>query len=94
MRVYYKLDNIEIDSDEYSVKNLADLANIAHYHMMEAVKYKIMWALRSLEKQIDESGGIILIDSKGLQDIVKISAKDFDEELAEKIQNIAAKTKL
>jgi hypothetical protein len=93
MRVYYQLDNIEIDSDDFSSPAI-DLVNKLHHCMIEKAKYQIMWAFRSLEQEINESGGIILIESKGLQDAVKISGKDFDEELAEKIQNIAAKTKL
>jgi len=93
MRVYYKIGDSEINSEEFP-KPLNDLAEMVHYHMMVATKYKIMWALRSLEEEINNSLGVIIIESGNLSQAVKISAKDFDDELAQKIQSIAVKTKL
>jgi len=93
MRIYYIIDGVEIDSDDYRYP-IVDLAHTLHICIMERTKYKIMWALRSLEQEIKNSVGVILIKSNNWQDEVKISAKDFDAELATKIQNIAVKTKL
>lgn len=48
----------------------------------ELSKLKIMWALRFLEKEIDNEGGLIIITKSG-----KIETKDFSSELSEKIKN-------
>lgn len=46
----------------------------------EKVKYKVMWALRSIEKEINDEGGMIVITWD-----FKIELKDFSEPLSEQI---------
>ena len=63
--------------------------------MLEKLRCEIKWALRSLEREIDESGGVILIKMETLHDSPKIQLKDFtDNTLVEKIQEIARTSKL
>lgn len=56
----------------------------AHWQLLyEKNKYKIMWALRHLEAEIEEENGMfILADHDGEP---RLQAKDFSEELSEKI---------
>jgi len=49
----------------------------------EKVKYKIMWALRGIEKEINEEGGMIIITPE-----FRIETKDFSEELTERISGL------
>ena len=75
-----------------AISNQADQIQVL---MLEKLRCEIKWALRTLEKEIDESGGVILIKMETLHDSPKIQLKDFtDEILIEKIQAIAKTTKL
>jgi hypothetical protein len=49
----------------------------------ELLKYKYMWALRSVEKEIDEEGGMIIIKLDGKNEI-----RDFSAELKTKINDL------
>lgn len=93
MRIYYKTEQHEIFSEDFAMplNNMADRILIL---MLEKMKYQIMWALRALEKEIDESEGILIIECESMYDKCRVSAKNFSSELAEKINDIAHKTKL
>ncbi len=49
--------------------------------VQQNLQYKIMWALRSLETEIDEAGGMILLGTDGT-----LTLKEFQPELAERIE--------
>ncbi len=50
---------------------------------MERHKYRTMWQLRSLEKEINESDGMIIVRQNG-----RIETKSFTQELSDKINEI------
>lgn len=97
MRVYYKTTDEEIFSEDYAqqlTQPINDIARRVLILMLEKMKYEIMWALRSLEEEVNNSEGIIIIECKSMNDKCKIYAKGFDDELAAKIREIGLKTKL
>lgn len=49
--------------------------------VQQNLQYRIMWALRSLEQEITEAGGIIILGTDG-----QLTLKEFSPELAEKIE--------
>lgn len=49
--------------------------------VQQNLQYKIMWALRSLEAEIDEAGGIIILSPDG-----QLTLKEFTQELSERIE--------
>ena len=62
---------------------LTSTAKLAHAYAVssfEKMKYEVMWALRALEKEIEEENGVIILTSKG-----QIATKDFSRELTDKI---------
>lgn len=75
MRVYFNYQ-----SKEYSEEELSKLANTVLFTFFERNKYKVMWSLRSLEKEIDYYEGVIIIDDKN-----KITMKGFPEEFSDKM---------
>ena len=79
MKVYLEY-NIPESEDMPSLNPLAEFAMKKH---MEKEKYKVMWQLRSLENEINQEGGLIIITEKG-----KIHTKDFTSELTEKIHQL------
>lgn len=54
--------------------------------MFEKWKYQMMWALRHLEREMEEEGGCIIIQSPGTQ--YRFVIRDFSYELTEKIDAI------
>lgn len=88
MRVYYKTSGVEHFSEEFA-RPLNELADILLWNMLERVKYKIMWSLRSIENEINDSDGIILIECEDWTKPIKITGRDFTDELGEKINALA-----
>ena len=68
------------------IENNLWLQKTAAIEFGEKWKYKIMWELRALEKEIEAEGGCIIITDKG-----KIHTKDFSPELTEKIKSLLQK---
>ena len=54
--------------------------------MFIKIKYQLMWALRSIEKEIKDEGGSITITKK-----MQIETKGFTEELTHQIQYLLSK---
>lgn len=48
---------------------------------LENAKHRLMWALRKLENEIDEEGGMLIINSDG-----KLEMKHFSPSLTERIK--------
>lgn len=88
MKVYYVTNGESYESDQIN-----GLANEIVYLMLERLKYKLMWTLRKLEKEINESDGCIIITLESLESKLKIEAKGFSKELSEKIYQLASKAK-
>ena len=80
MKVY-----IRYNSQVYDNEGINEIAETAYYHILTKWKYKIMWHLRSVENEINDEGGIIIVDLSG-----KIEIKQFTEELTEKIHELLA----
>lgn len=74
MKVFLKYDIPETGNE------LAGLAKFAMEKHMEREKYRVMWQLRSLEQEINESEGMIIITQGG-----RIHTKNFTRELTDKI---------
>ena len=49
--------------------------------VQQNLQYKIMWALRSLETEIAEAGGMIILGNDGT-----LTLKEFEPELSERIE--------
>lgn len=77
MKVYYEFEGIEHDSDFFT-----DFGNKMMETTMEKWKYKTMWALRSIEAEINEEGGMIILTIKGMH------TKQFSRELTDKIAEL------
>lgn len=75
MKIY-----VEYDVPDTGVPALNPLGEFTMKIMMEKNKYKIMWQLRSLENQINEEGGMIIITEKG-----RIHTKNFTPDLTDRI---------
>lgn len=75
MKVYIQYDILET-----SVPEINPVAEFTMKTLMERNKYKVMWQLRSLEKEINDSEGMIIINQNG-----RIEAKNFNAELLDKI---------
>jgi hypothetical protein len=93
MKIYVQPPEIDINPLQERLNQLEDgnelrpiLQNILTLQekYLEVVQQKlqlqIMWALRSIEKEIDEEGGMILLTTEG-----EIELKEFSPELSEKI---------
>lgn len=93
MRVYYRMGETKISSDD-NLEVLNRMTNENHILILELIKYKIMWHLRSLEDEINASNGTITIASENLYDKIKIEGHGFSRELGEKINAIASKVKI
>jgi hypothetical protein len=76
MRVYFQFE----DKEYTSLLDFNKLANKMTVIFFEKTKYKIMWSLITLEKEIDEQEGVIIVDDKD-----HITMKDFTEELADRM---------
>ncbi len=75
MKVYYKLEDTEYDDTALSKLATSSITMVLKYW-----KYRTMWDLRSLEAEIDESGGIIIIEQSG-----RTHLRGFPRELNDKI---------
>ncbi len=49
--------------------------------VQQNLQYRIMWALRSLEAEITEAGGMIILGTDG-----QLTLKEFSQELSDKIE--------
>ena len=49
--------------------------------VQQNLQYKIMWALRSMEAEIDEAGGMIILSPEGT-----LTLKEFTQELSDRIE--------
>lgn len=49
--------------------------------VQQNLQYKIMWALRSMEHEIEEAGGIIILDTEGT-----LTLKEFTQDLSDRIE--------
>jgi hypothetical protein len=49
--------------------------------VQQNLQYKIMWALRSMEAEIDEAGGMIILGTDGT-----LTLKEFTQELSDRIE--------
>ena len=84
----------KLGEDELS-ESINNNSDHIQFLMLQKLRCEIMWALRFLEKEIEESKGIIYIRMNDLKSSPKIQLENFnDEELIIKIQEIAKKTKL
>ncbi len=88
MRIYYQMGENLIGSDELG-EIISRQADNVHMIMLEKLKYQIMWALRSLEDEINNSGGCIIINSENLSSKTTVECKGFENGLIEKINAIA-----
>ncbi len=78
MKVY-----IEYDIPEATEIELKDITHTTYKNLFVKLKYKIMWQLRSLEREIADEGGIIIIKPNG-----SIETKNFTPELTENIRDL------
>lgn len=93
MRIYYKIgDETGFPSDDLG-KIIGETASQMHMIALELLKYKIMWALRFIEEEINNSEGIITIHSERLGDKTRITAEGFSDETMIKIQEVAKASK-
>jgi hypothetical protein len=91
MKIYYQMEDTIIDSDDAELANsIGNHADKIHILMLEKLKYHIMWSLRSLETEINDSGGCIIINSGDLKTEISIQCKGFDSNLIEKINLVTA----
>jgi hypothetical protein len=79
MKVY-----ISYDSQEYADDSIQKLSDKYMYNMLMKWRYKVMWYLRSIEKEIDEEGGIIIVDA----DKSGFHTKGFTVGLTERIKEL------
>ena len=92
MKVFYKVEYLEESVSEDVeldprlrdlVRAHSDLANKYKISIMEAAKWKTMWLLRSLEKEINQESGTIYIS-----DTAPFEFVGFSEELLQKMQGL------
>lgn len=94
MKVYIEPPEIDINPIQERLNDLPEahelrpiLQNVISLQqrylevVQQNLQYKIMWALRSLEAEIEEAGGIIILGSDGT-----LTLKEFQPELAVKIE--------
>jgi hypothetical protein len=63
-------------------KEFKTVSDFGFENMMQKHKYRTLWQLRSIEQEINESNGMIIIHSNG-----RIEIKCFTQELNKKIQD-------
>ncbi len=81
MKVYYKLEDLVSENIEDFNFEIETMDQMALKLFMEKNKFKVMWALRSIEAIINHEGGKITINSDG-----KIDVDRFSDETIEKIR--------
>lgn len=92
MKVYYKIDNIDYNPDELT-PGFKSIEEKYLYLMLEKMKFQIMWELRSLENEINESKGFIIIELDNRRPQFNATAHDFDEDLFYRINRLVSKIK-
>lgn len=65
---------------------LAQTQNELKFKLYIKIKYQLMWALRSIEKEIKDEVGSIIINKK-----MQIETKGFTEELTDQIKYLLSK---
>ena len=93
MKIYYKKDDNEIGDDDFA-STLNEQLNTTHRYILIICRYQIMWALRFIENEINNSDGIIIIDMPKINDLPKVSIKGFSQELGDKVKDILSSVKL
>lgn len=84
MKVYYRTKDFEFKKvGDFDYNEIAERQFVL---MMEKTKYRVMWALRSIEDLINDEGGMIIINEHG-----QIETKEFSEETTEKIAELLLK---
>ncbi|MCE3282584.1 MAG: hypothetical protein K0Q66_1321 [Chitinophagaceae bacterium] len=94
MKVYIEPPEIDVDPIQHRLNELPEdhelkpiLQNVLTLQqkylevVQQTLQYRIMWALRSLEHEINESGGMIMLGADG-----QLTLKEFSEDLAERIE--------
>lgn len=81
MKVYYRLDEKE-KADNSEPEEISNIRDISRQLILAKFKYKTMWDLRSIENEINEAGGIIIITENGIE------TKNFTQELTDKITEL------
>lgn len=77
-----KLNDLPGDHELTSIlQNVISLQDRYMEIIQQNLQYRIMWALRSLEKEIEEAGGTIILGADG-----QLTLKEFTHELANKIE--------
>jgi hypothetical protein len=94
MKVYFSIEGVEYTSDSQLARAVSGLLDRIHIALAQKLRYQIMWSLRSLEKEIEEAGGAIIIDWDNIHNSPHIYCKGMGEELAAKINEIAVNTDL
>ena len=79
---------ISVIPEEYKIA-IAPLVNIVKssneqraFYFQECEKFKLMWNLRSLEKEINEENGMLILNAKG-----DLELKNFSSGLTAKIKD-------
>jgi hypothetical protein len=84
MKVYYEMpDLFSEDTGNEIIDQYNQLNNLCLFHIGHKFKYRVMWELRHLEKEIDSEGGVIVIKQAG-----QMEAKEFSAELLLKIKQV------
>jgi hypothetical protein len=80
------IKNIELDTPFVAIipllKELVKCKRDAYARQIENIKLRLMWALRKLEKEIEEEGGMIVVNKEG-----NLATKGFSASLTASIQN-------
>jgi hypothetical protein len=79
MNVHYKLgEQIEKNIDDFKL-DVQSFKEQCLLYFMEKNKYRLMWALRSIEKTIKDEGGIITVNEQGHIEMNKFSDETIDK---------------
>lgn len=81
MKVYYRINDENISNEFSSIPDRMQKL------VLEKWKYKTMWNLRSIEKEINEEGGIIIVATSG------VKTRSFSPELTAKIIELVKNSK-
>lgn len=86
MKIYYKIGDTEIGKEDFA-QSLNDTLTFIHKNLLISIKHQIMWALRNLESDLNNSDGIIIIDYTDKSRTPIIEARNFDTVLDSKIKD-------
>lgn len=76
MKFYFNIDDKSVNSEDDITSELKQQLALFQAHR---IKYRIMWELRELEKEINNDGGIFIYQNG------KLETKNFTEEITESI---------